>query len=107
MRFLSAIHLSSILSLTVVAAPLTRLSRGDAAEIPRDVHIQRAQHATSGQDYDASVLAARIGADVFEDLDLTARDSEPDVEVEVNARVLSEAPKDRKAPSGGGGCVIA
>ncbi|KAJ7455465.1 hypothetical protein FB451DRAFT_1373176 [Mycena latifolia] len=67
MRFLSAIHLSSILSLTAVAAPLTHPARGDAAEIPREVHTQR-------QEYDSAALAARMGAELLEEFDLTARD---------------------------------
>ncbi|KAJ7446131.1 hypothetical protein FB451DRAFT_1412491 [Mycena latifolia] len=85
MRFVSAIYIS-ILSLAAVAAPL---ARGDAIR------------QMSRQDHDVPVLVARGGSDVFEELDLTARDT--DVEVEVERRI--EPPDDRG--SAAGGCVIA
>ncbi|KAJ7433660.1 hypothetical protein FB451DRAFT_1313546 [Mycena latifolia] len=75
MQFRSAIYVSSILSLTAVAAPLAHLSRGEALA------------AISGRcAHDAPILAARMGGDVFQELDLTARD----LEIEVDARVLNE-----------------
>ncbi|KAJ7445339.1 hypothetical protein FB451DRAFT_1293126 [Mycena latifolia] len=74
MQFRSAIYVSSILSLTAVAAPLAHPSRGEAlAAISREAH-------------DAPILAARMGGDVFQELDLTARE----LEIEVDARVLNE-----------------
>ncbi|KAJ7455446.1 hypothetical protein FB451DRAFT_1277845 [Mycena latifolia] len=106
MRLLSAIHLSSILSLTAMAAPtgfgsggtgFTHPAGGDAAEISREVHIPRAQHD------DASALAVRMGPDLFEELDLTAR--EANVEAEFNGRAMpNEDIGDR--PPKSGGCVI-
>ncbi|KAJ7455461.1 hypothetical protein FB451DRAFT_1184245 [Mycena latifolia] len=102
MRFLPTIHIYSILSLTAIGTGgtgFTHPAGGDAAEIPREVHIKRAQHVTSGQEYDASVLAARMGADLFEELDLTAR--EPGVDsAEFNART-NEDPGERPPQSGG------
>ncbi|KAJ7433645.1 hypothetical protein FB451DRAFT_1313523 [Mycena latifolia] len=90
MQLPSAIYVSLILSLTAVAAPLAHPSRGDAL-----VAISREAH-------DTPVLAARMGGDVFQELDLTARE----VEIEVNARVLDENVKpvlvERNRP-----CVIA
>ncbi|KAJ7455511.1 hypothetical protein FB451DRAFT_1373202, partial [Mycena latifolia] len=102
MRFLSAIPLSSILSLTAMAAPssgvgaggtgLTHPPRGDI-EISREVHIQRAQHD------DASALAARMGPDLFEELDLTAR--EANVEAEFNERALPNESIWKRPPGSG------
>ncbi|KAJ7446124.1 hypothetical protein FB451DRAFT_791639 [Mycena latifolia] len=90
MRFLSAIYISSILSLAAVGAPLTHPARGDVIT------------KMSREDHNASELTARMGSDAFEELDLTAR--EPDVEVE--ARILHTEPQfDRGSQSGG--CVIA
>ncbi|KAJ7446130.1 hypothetical protein FB451DRAFT_1567953 [Mycena latifolia] len=89
MRLFSAIYIS-ILSLTAIAAPLTHPSRGDAPEIKE----------MARQDHDTPVLVARGGSDVFEELDIIARD--PDVEVEVERR--GEDPDERDPWSGG--CVI-
>ncbi|KAJ7433654.1 hypothetical protein FB451DRAFT_1196030 [Mycena latifolia] len=67
----SAIYVAPILALTAVAAPLAHPgpARGDAlVAIAREVQ-------------DVPVLAARMGGDVFHELDLTARE----LEIEVDA----------------------
>ncbi|KAJ7446127.1 hypothetical protein FB451DRAFT_1567952 [Mycena latifolia] len=83
MRFFSAIYIS-ILSLAAVAAPLVR---SDAIR------------QMSRQDHDAPVLVARGGSDVFEELDLTARDTD------FEGGPPREPLPDR--PGGPPGCVIA
>ncbi|KAJ6600329.1 hypothetical protein DFH09DRAFT_594166 [Mycena vulgaris] len=89
MRFLSAIYVSSVLSLAAIAAPLAHPPSGNGIT------------DTSPEGTDTSVLAGRTGADVFEELDLTGRE----IDVELDLRAFhSEAPVNRTSqPSG---CVI-
>ncbi|KAJ7455558.1 hypothetical protein FB451DRAFT_1373235, partial [Mycena latifolia] len=84
-------YISSILSFTTVAVPLARSSR--SATI---VEISR-------EDHGISVLRARQGADVFEDLNLA--EGEPDREGDGWSSTANEDPIERIAS--GGGCVIA
>ncbi|KAJ7127453.1 hypothetical protein C8R43DRAFT_1240393 [Mycena crocata] len=80
MRFISAIYVSSALFVAVGAAPV--------AHAPSGVSIVE----TISEDTDNSVLAKRTGADVLNELDLTAR-------------LATEDPVDRT--SGPSGCTIA
>ncbi|KAJ7655340.1 hypothetical protein B0H17DRAFT_1099245 [Mycena rosella] len=93
MRLLSAFYVSYLFSLTVFAAPLNHTPGGAIAEIPRE-------------DHDSPVPAAHMSGDVFEKLDLTARES--DVEDNLSdTNTFFEDPALRTAQTTGSGCVIA
>ncbi|KAJ7453832.1 hypothetical protein FB451DRAFT_1565496 [Mycena latifolia] len=89
MRLLSAIYVSAILPFAAVAAPLAHAVRDDAiAQVSRED--------------EPSVPAAPTTGDIFEDVGLTPRE----VDVELDPRYGGSEGTSERNP-GSGGCVIA
>ncbi|KAJ7433656.1 hypothetical protein FB451DRAFT_1313536, partial [Mycena latifolia] len=88
MQLRSAIYAAPILALAAVAAPLA--------------HPGSSLVAVAREAQDAPVRAARMGGDVFHELDLTARE----LEIEVDARVLDENASPVLAKRGGNGACV-
>ncbi|KAJ7453833.1 hypothetical protein FB451DRAFT_1185118 [Mycena latifolia] len=90
MLLLSAIYVSAILPLAAVAAPLNYAVRGDATGFEE----------LSRGDHDTSAVATHTGGDIFDELDVLARE----LDVELNPYSLGlerwESTSERKPASG-------